>query len=498
MLDLFIGLNFLTSLMLICALIFVLFYEAINGFHDTANAVAIVIYTRALRSQIAVIMSGIFNFLGVILGGLSVAYAIVHLLPIDLLLNVGTNHVLTMMFSLLLSAIIWNLGTWYFALPASSSHTIIGAILGVVLTNSIITHTSILDDLNIAKIIEILFSLILSPLIGLVLASLMVFILRRYWNNTKKRRRIHMTPAERTRIDGKRKPPFWIRIALSLSAIGVSFSHGANDGQKGIGLLMLVLIGLAPARFVVNMDATSYDISRTRDAIIHLEQYYHMHQKYMSNIIRVNSSNTINTTTTGHHNIYCDDSSILIAINHAKIMLHNLQSYNSLNLDERNKMRRLLICFADTASKAGNLAENDIQDKYLLNNLYKDLLKTVEYTPISIIVMVALSLSFGTIIGWRRVANTICKKIGKKDMTYAQGISAQITTAISIGVASYTGMPVSTTLVLSSAIAGTMIADGSGVQKKTIKSILLVWLISLPTAMILSSILYWFAFIFII
>lgn len=185
MLHLFAGLDFHTGLMLVLALLFVLFYEAINGFHDTANAVATVIYTRALRSQIAVVMSGIFNFLGVMLGGLSVAYAIVHLLPTDLLLNVGSTHGLAMMFSLLLAAIIWNLGTWYFGLPASSSHTLIGAIIGIALTNALMTNTSVVDALNIPKMIEIFLSLILSPLIGLVLAGLMVFALRRYWSGTK-------------------------------------------------------------------------------------------------------------------------------------------------------------------------------------------------------------------------------------------------------------------------------------------------------------------------
>jgi len=274
MLHLFAGLDFHTGLLLILALLFVLFYEAINGFHDTANAVATVIYTRAMRSQLAVVMSGVFNFLGVMLGGLSVAYAIVHLLPTDLLLNVGSAHGLAMVFSMLLAAIIWNLGTWYFGLPASSSHTLIGAIIGVGLTNALVTHTSVVDALNIPKMINIFLSLIVSPLVGLAIAGTMIFLLRRYWSGTKKRQRIHFTPAEREKSDGKKKPPFWTRIALILSAIGVSFSHGANDGQKGIGLIMLVLIGVAPAGFVLNMNATGYDISRTRDAVTHLQQYY--------------------------------------------------------------------------------------------------------------------------------------------------------------------------------------------------------------------------------
>ncbi len=277
MLHLFAGLDLHTGLLLVLALIFVLFYEAINGFHDTANAVATVIYTRAMRSQLAVAMAAIFNFLGVLLGGLSVAYAIVHMLPTDLLLNVSSAHGLAMVFSMLLAAIIWNLGTWYFGLPASSSHTLIGAIIGIGLTNALMTGTSVVDALNIPKVLNIFGSLIVSPIVGLVFAGGLVFLLRRYWSGTKKRARIHLTPAEREKKDGKKKPPFWTRIALIISAIGVAFSHGANDGQKGIGLIMLVLIGVAPAGFVVNMNASGYEITRTRDAINNVEVFYQQH-----------------------------------------------------------------------------------------------------------------------------------------------------------------------------------------------------------------------------
>lgn len=204
MLHLFAGLDIHTGSLLILALLFVLFYEAINGFHDTANAVATVIYTRAMRSQLAVVMAGVFNFFGVLLGGLSVAYAIVHLLPTDLLLNVGSAHGLAMVFSMLLAAIIWNLGTWYFGLPASSSHTLIGAIIGVGLTNALMTHTSVVDALNIPKMIGIFASLIISPLVGMIIAGTMIFLLRRYWSGNKKHARIHLTPAEREKKDGKK------------------------------------------------------------------------------------------------------------------------------------------------------------------------------------------------------------------------------------------------------------------------------------------------------
>lgn len=495
MLHLFAGLDFHTGLLLVLALLFVLFYEAINGFHDTANAVATVIYTRAMRSQLAVVMAGVFNFFGVLLGGLSVAYAIVHLLPTDLLLNVGSAHGLAMVFSMLLAAIIWNLGTWYFGLPASSSHTLIGAIIGIGLTNALLTGTSVVDALNVPKMIGIFMSLIISPIVGLVIAGGLVFLLRRYWSGNKKRRRIHMTPAEREKIDGKKKPPFWTRIALIVSAIGVSYSHGANDGQKGIGLIMLVLIGVAPAGFVVNMNSTGYDITRTRDAVNHLEQYYQEHAASLTHIIQISppAIPSPEEVPSGPHEFHCDAARALPVIQRAQSLLNNLSGYDALTVEERSHLRRMLMCISDTAEKAAKLPETSADDKRFLTKLKGDLLNTIEYAPVWIIVAVALALSLGTMVGWRRVATTIGEKIGKKGMTYAQGMSAQMTAAVSIGVASYTGMPVSTTHVLSSSVAGTMLVDGGGVQGRTIKSILLAWVFTLPVSILLSGVLYWIA-----
>ncbi|MDR0218912.1 MAG: inorganic phosphate transporter PitA [Enterobacteriaceae bacterium] len=492
MLHLFTGLEFYTGLMLVLALLFVLFYEAINGFHDTANAVATVIYTRAMRPQFAVAMAGVFNFFGVLLGGLSVAYAIVHLLPTTLLLNVSSSHGLAMVFSMLLAAIIWNLGTWYFGLPASSSHTLIGSIIGIGLTNAIVTNSSVVDALNIPKMIQIFMSLILSPLVGLVIAGALVFLLRRYWSGTKKRRRIHMTPAEREKQDGKRKPPFWTRTALIISAVGVSFSHGANDGQKGIGLIMLVLIGVAPAGFVVNMNSNSYDITRTRDAAVHLQQYYEQHSPALSHAIAENPVD-YSVEDKLHMPFHCDPSGALVGLNKVSTRLGNIRDFSELTPEERSNLRQMLMCIADTAGTVAKLPETSLEDARFLNKLRKDLLSTVEYAPMWIIVSVALALSLGTMVGWKRVAVTIGEKIGKKGMTYAQGVSAQVTAAVSIGVASYTGMPVSTTQVLSSAVAGTMIVDGGGVQGKTIKNIMLAWALTLPISIILSGCLYWIA-----
>lgn len=496
MLHLFAGLDLTTGLLLVLALLFVLFYEAINGFHDTANAVATVIYTRAMRAQLAVVMAGVFNFLGVLLGGLSVAYAIVHMLPTDLLLNVGSAHGLAMVFSMLLAAIIWNLGTWYLGLPASSSHTLIGAIIGIGLTNALMTGTSVIDALNIPKVINIFLSLILSPIVGLIVAGSLIFLLRRYWSSTKKRARIHMTPADREKIDGKKKPPFWTRIALIVSAIGVSYSHGANDGQKGIGLIMLVLIGVAPAGFVVNMNASGYDITRTRDAVNHLEQYYQQHGDALTHVIQMAppALPTPEETPSGPKAFHCDSARVLQAVQRAQGLLNsNLQSYDQLNVEQRSQMRRLLLCIADTADKTAKLPETSADDKRFLGKLKTDLLGTIEYAPVWIIMAVALALGVGTMIGWRRVATTIGEKIGKKGMTYAQGMSAQVTAAVSIGIASYTGMPVSTTHILSSSVAGTMLVDGGGLQSRTIKNIAMAWVFTLPVCIVLSGSLYWLA-----
>lgn len=495
MLNLFTGLEFHTALMLGLALAFVLFYEAINGFHDTANAIATVIYTRALRENLAVIMAGICNFLGVVLGGLSVAYAIVHLLPTDLLLNISSSQGLAMVFSILLAAIFWNLGTWYLGIPASSSHTLIGSIIGVALTNAFLTDTSIIEALNVPKMIQIFLSLILSPLVGLIMAGGMIFVLRKVFSGSKKKMRIHLTPAQREKQDGKKKPPFWTRIMLIVSAVGVSFSHGANDGQKGIGLLMLVLIGVAPAGFVVNMNSDKYDLMTTKDALSHMQQYYKTHQKDLSIVMSSHEVQaSFNPATNEYH---CDASRALTIIDHAQELFAKIDTYSDLTPEERGRVRRLLLCVADTSAQVAKLPETSLANARYLHNLRKDVLETVEYAPLWIIISVALALAVGTMIGWRRVAITIGEKIGKRDMTYAQGVSAQMTAALSIGVASYTGMPVSTTQVLSSAVAGTMIVDGGGVQSKTVKSIAMAWLLTLPVSIGLSGLFYWFALLFI-
>lgn len=489
MLDMFTGLSFAMGLSLFFALIFVLAYEFINGFHDTANAVATVIYTKAMSPYTAVIASGIFNFLGVILGGLGVAYAIVHLLPVDMLLNITSVHGMVLVFSLLTAAIVWNLGTWYFGIPASSSHTLIGSLLGVCLANALITGIPISEGVNVKKATDIMLSLLISPLVGFGVAALVLLLLKRMFTGPK----IHKTPLEREKIDGKKHPPFWTRATLVASAMGVSFVHGSNDGQKGIGLIMLVLIGLTPAQFVLNLDSSTYEIERTRDAAVHLQTLYRENKTHLSGLMDMDKVQT--EISPGEFK--CNARDAMPVINTLLTTLKGTTQYANLSLDARRDVRRLLLCIDDTAKKASKIDGLSSKDKQDLGNLRKDLTATTEYAPFWVIIAVALALGLGTMMGWKRIVFTVGEKIGKTGMTYSQGMAAQITAATAIGVASVTGMPVSTTHVLSSAVAGTMVANRSGLQFSTVRTILLAWVFTLPATILLSGGLFYIGTLFI-
>ncbi|HCN6804986.1 inorganic phosphate transporter [Escherichia coli] len=203
------------------------------------------------------------------------------------------------------------------------------------------------------------------------------------------------------------------------------------------------------------------------------------------------ATSTDGTQVTEFH---CHPANTFDAIARVKTMLPgNMESYEPLSVSQRSQLRRIMLCISDTSAKLAKLPGVSKEDQNLLKKLRSDMLSTIEYAPVWIIMAVALALGIGTMIGWRRVAMTIGEKIGKRGMTYAQGMAAQMTAAVSIGLASYIGMPVSTTHVLSSAVAGTMVVDGGGLQRKTVTSILMAWVFTLPAAIFLSGGLYWIA-----
>lgn len=485
MIDLFSGLDAWVLVSLLLALAFVLTFEFINGFHDTANAVATVIYTKAMPPHLAVFLSGAFNFLGVLLGGVGVAYAIVHLLPVELLINVNTGHGLAMVFSLLAAAITWNLGTWYFGIPASSSHTLIGSILGVGLANAMINHIPLADGVNWQKAIDIGSSLVFSPLAGFIVAGLVLLVLK-WWRPLSK---MHKTPDQRRKMDDKKHPPFWNRLVLVVSAMTVSFVHGSNDGQKGIGLIMLVLIGIVPSQFVLDLSSTTYQIERTRDATLHLSQFYQRNSATLSEFLALGKSKEGDLP----ERFSCNPEQTEPTINALLSTLKGVVDYHSLSTDSRIEVRRYLLCMDDTARKVGKLSNLAPREKSDLEKLRKDLTATTEYAPFWVILAVALALGLGTMIGWKRVVLTIGEKIGKQGMTYAQGMSAQITTTLAIGLANVFSLPVSTTHILSSGVAGTMVANKSGLQGGTVRAIILAWVLTLPATILLSAGLFWLA-----
>ncbi|MCY1282288.1 Low-affinity inorganic phosphate transporter 1 [compost metagenome] len=485
MFDLFSGLDFWIGFSLVLALAFVLSFEFINGFHDTANAVATVIYTKAMSPYRAVVLSGLFNFLGVLLGGVGVAYAIVHLLPVELLINVNTGHGLAMVFSLLAAAITWNLGTWYFGIPASSSHTLIGSILGVGLANAMITDLPLGDGINWQKAIDIALSLIFSPLAGFLVAALLLIGLKWLYPQSK----MHKTPETRREVDEKKHPPFWNRLVLVISAMTVSFVHGSNDGQKGIGLIMLVLIGIVPAKFVLDLNSTTYQIERTRDAAVHLGQFYERHTETLGEMLALGKGNNVDLPEAYR----CNPKQTEATLHGLLSDLKGVDNYADLSADTRVQVRRYLLCLDDTAKKVSKLSDLPAREKADLDKLRKDLTSTTEYAPFWVIIAVALALGIGTMVGWKRVVLTVGEKIGKQGMTYAQGIAAQLTATAAIGMANIYSLPVSTTHVLSSGVAGSMVANRSGLQGGTVRNILMAWVLTLPISMALAAGLFWIA-----
>ncbi|MDR2031439.1 MAG: inorganic phosphate transporter [Azoarcus sp.] len=484
--------NLWVGVSLALALAFVLAFEFINGFHDTANAVATVIYTKAMSPYRAVMLSGVFNFLGVLLGGVGVAYTIVHLLPVELLINVDTGRGLAMVFSLLAAAIAWNLGTWYFGIPASSSHTLIGSILGVGMTNALLNDLSIAQGVNWQKALDVILSLILSPLAGFLVAGLILIGLKRCWPISRMHAvpKIHAPPEIRADQKLRKKPPFWNRLVLVLSAIAVSFVHGSNDGQKGVGLIMLVLIGFVPAHYVLDLDASPYQIVHTRDAVTHMRTFYERNLDKLGVSAPDPASSQTDADAPAHR---CEIARTRETIQSLLDKLQNIDNYAGLGAEQRVDVRRGLLCLDDMARQVGKLPGLDPQEKADLDRLRKDLTATTEYAPVWVIFAIALALGLGTVVGWRRVVYTVGERIGKQGMTYAQGMSAQITAALSIGAANLYSLPVSTTHVLSSGVAGTMVANRSGLQISTVKAILTAWVLTFPAAMFLAATLFWLA-----
>jgi PiT family inorganic phosphate transporter len=469
-------------ILLFVALLIALGFEFVNGFHDTANAVATVIYTRSLPANFAVVWSGMFNLFGVLLSTGAVAFGIISLLPVELILQVGSSAGFAMVFALLIAAIIWNVGTWYFGLPASSSHTLIGSIMGVGITNALLHGRSGTSGVDWSQAIGIGKALLLSPLFGFVLAAVLLVILKTVLQR--------VTPALFGEPKGDQPPPWWIRGILILTCTLVSFFHGSNDGQKGMGLIMLILIGTVPTAYALNRALPE---SKVAQFTINSEAASKIVEGKAAGYNVIGDPRPAVTNYVAEHRINEGTfPSLAVLIRDISNQVHQYGSLakvpSGLVGNTRNDM--YLVSEALRFLMKDKEAELSAADVATLNAYKGSLDSATKFIPIWVKIAVAIALGLGTMIGWKRIVVTVGEKIGKTHLTYAQGACAEITAAATIAAADGYGLPVSTTHVLSSGIAGTMAANGSGLQWSTIRNIALAWVLTLPAAMLLSGILY--------
>lgn len=461
------------------ALLIALGFEFVNGFHDTANAVATVIYTHSLDPHVAVVWSGAWNFIGVLVSTGTVAFGIISLLPVELILQVGSGAGFAMVFALLAAAILWNLGTWWLGLPASSSHTLIGSIIGVGLANQILTSRTGTSGVDWSQVLKVGQSLLISPLVGFVCAGGLLILMRRFVPSKK----LYTAP------EGAAPPPFWIRGLLLLTCTGVSFAHGSNDGQKGMGLIMLILIGTVPTAYALNHAVTaqqSLDFvavsAQASDALGHYGDGAVVDPR--AEITRYVREREVKPETVPALRAVMGDVATEVA---------TYKELKHVPPEKTRNVRNDLYLVGETLrfmdkSGAPKLAAADAA---IVKNYKKHVDDATRFIPLWVKVAVAIALGLGTMVGWKRIVVTVGEKIGKDHLTYAQGGAAEMTAMATIGAADMLGLPVSTTHVLSSGVAGTMAANKSGLQVSTVRNMLMAWVLTLPVSILLSGVLFW-------
>ncbi len=473
--------DFMPFVLLGVALLVALGFEFVNGFHDTANAVATVIYTHSMEPHVAVVWSGMWNFIGVLISSGAVAFAIVSLLPVELILQVGSKAGFAMVFALLVAAIIWNVGTWYFGLPASSSHTMVGSIIGVGIANqlmSVKTGTSGVDwgqATNVGK------TLLISPIVGFICAALLLVVCKKLIPN----KALYEAPK------GSEPPPFWIRALLVLTCTGVSFAHGSNDGQKGMGLIMLILIGTVPTAYAVNHAMSARD---TQDFIAVSTQTAETLGHYVTPGAVVADPRDEVTDYIRTRNF--TPNTMLAMRELVNGIGTESAMYKELKAVPQDKVRNFrndmyVVSEALRMMQKSGQPQFSAADATVLKNYKSHIDAATKFIPTWVKVAVALALGLGTMIGWKRIVVTVGEKIGKNHLTYGQGAAAEITAMFTIGAADWFGMPVSTTHVLSSGVAGTMAANHSGLQWSTVRNLAMAWVLTLPASIVLSASLFW-------
>ncbi|HEX6770869.1 MAG TPA: anion permease [Acidobacteriaceae bacterium] len=466
------------------ALLIALGFEFVNGFHDTANAVAMVIYTHSLEPNAAVVWSGLWNLVGVLASSGAVAFAVLSLLPTDLILHVGSYAGFAMVFALLVSAIVWNLSTWWLGLPVSSSHTLIGSIIGVGLANQYLAATMRVTTgttgVNWSQTISVFKALLVSPIIGFGFAALLLLVFKL----VVKDKHLYEAP------QNDAPPPFWIRALLIGTCTGVSFAHGSNDGQKGMGLIMLILIGTVPTAYTLNH---AIGVNQVQDFAAVSEQAASTLEPYLSSTIndsnaRANAARYLQTKQLAPETMMAERQ-LIREISQEVTVYKTLAAVPAAKQSNVRNDMYLASESIQAMLRDKNISFSDADAKVLTN--YKDHLDAAtKFIPGWVKLAVALALGLGTMVGWKRIVTTVGEKIGKEHLTYGQGAAAGLVAMGTILGADSFGMPVSTTHVLSSGVAGTMMANNSGLQLSTIRNIALGWIFTLPAAALLSGVLF--------
>ncbi|MGF7149235.1 PiT family inorganic phosphate transporter [Sphingomonas zeicaulis] len=472
--------TYLPFALLFIALLIALGFEFVNGFHDTANAVATVIYTNAMPANVAVVWSGFFNFLGVLLSSGAVAFGIVSLLPVELILQVGSNAGFAMVFALLIAAILWNLATWWLGIPSSSSHTLIGSIIGVGVANAIMHGKSGTAGVDWSKATEIGKALLVSPLIGFGVAALLLIAMKLLVRN----KALYEAPKNGV------PPPPWIRGLLIFTCTGVSFAHGSNDGQKGMGLIMLILIGTVPTAYALNRAVPAHYTAefhdRSRAAEMALGQPVPTEADTSAarrEITRYIADKSFRPETV---------ASLTLLVHDVDQQVTEYGSLAKVPAAAVSNMRNDMYLASEAIKRLGSEKAADLSEPQQATlKTYKGSLDAgTRFIPTWVKVAVAFALGLGTMVGWKRIVVTVGEKIGKTHLTYAQGAAAELVAMGTIFGADHLGLPVSTTHVLSSGVAGTMAANKSGLQMSTVRNLLTAWVLTLPASIILAGLLY--------
>ena len=473
--------SYVPYLLLGLALLIALGFEFVNGFHDTANAVATVIYTHSLSPGVAVVWSGFFNFLGVLLSSGAVAFGIISLLPVELILQAGTGSGFAMIYALLFSAIIWNLGTWWLGLPASSSHTLIGSIIGVGVANALVHGRSGTSGVDWDQALKVGYALLFSPVIGFVCAAALLLLMKKLIKD----RQLYDAP------EGNKAPPGWIRGLLILTCTGVSFAHGSNDGQKGMGLIMLILVGTMPMAYALNRSIPAEQSPRVA-ALASVTQQELLRQS--PDIEPPASPANVLTAYVRTGTLVPEVLPALAQLTGAiGEQIRQYGTVDNIPAQSVSNTRNEMYLASETIKhlQSDSQLNLPVQTKQDLQALKTELDNATRYIPWWVKVVVAIALGLGTMVGWRRIVITVGEKIGKTHLSYAQGASAELVAMATIGAADAFGLPVSTTHVLSSGVAGSMAANRSGLQMTTLRNLAMAWVLTLPASILLSATLYW-------